>query len=90
MRNHILTLAAAAAIAALSASSVFADTVTAKIKAWQPDTMELVLESGEVFPIDTAKIQMPDNLQPGDTVVIEYTSNDNGVNDVFSVVKQGG
>ena len=90
MRNHILTLAAAAAIAALSASSGFADTVTAKIKAWQANTKELVLESGEVFPIDTAKIQMPENLQPGDTVVIEYTSNDNGVNDVFSVVKQGG
>ena len=80
------TTAAVAVLAALS-SAALADTVTAKVKLWDPAKKQLILSSGEVFPIDPAKTEMPADLAPGDTVKIDYQSNDNGVTAIYDVEK---
>lgn len=83
----IATAAAFAAALALSLVPALADTVTAKVKSWDADNKQLTLDSGEIFPIDPTKTAVPEGLAAGDTVKIDYQSNDNGVTAVYKIEK---
>ena len=61
--------------------------VTAKVKSWDADNKQLTLDSGEIFPIDPTKTAVPEGLAAGDTVKIDYQSNDNGVTAVYKIEK---
>jgi CxxC motif-containing protein len=73
------------ALIAAASSIASADAVTAKVRAWNPVAKTLTLESLEVFPIDTTKVEVPTDLKQGDTVVIDNSSTEDGVTAVFSV-----
>jgi hypothetical protein len=74
-----------AVLAALTGTAL-ADTVTAVVDNWDPATKILTLDSEEEFLLDTKGLVIPEGLKAGDTVTIDYASNDNGVTAINSIV----
>lgn len=84
--RHPVRVAALALVSIPLVTAAFADTVVSTVKIWNPGAKQLTLRTGEIFPVDPAKIPMPESLKTGDKIQINYKSDDNGVTAIYSIV----
>jgi hypothetical protein len=83
MSPHAMLMAAG--LIAASLSPALADSVTAKVRSWDPITRTLTLEDQSQFVDVPSAIVMPQTVQPGTTATIIYEGSESGVDAINSV-----